>query len=73
MLPLQLAPRWRVPTLLMWAGSDRCVDPRGSQAFFHAAPRSVVQGQAFPAMAHEIFNEPERAEVLALLRTWIDA
>ncbi len=65
------APRWTVPTLLLWAGADRCVAPRGSQAFFDAAPRNVVQGQAFPAMAHEIFNEPERAEVLALLRTWI--
>ncbi|MEE8617491.1 MAG: alpha/beta fold hydrolase, partial [Roseateles sp.] len=23
------APRWTLPTLLMWAGADRCVAPRG--------------------------------------------
>ena len=32
------APRWTVPTLLLWAGSDRCVAPAGSAAFAAAAP-----------------------------------
>ncbi len=63
------APRWRVPTLLLWAGADRCVAPKGSQAFFDAAPRAVVKGQCFPQLAHEIFNEPERADVLVALET----
>lgn len=61
------APRWRVPTLLLWAGRDLCVRAQGSQDFFDAAPRSVVQGRAFPALAHEIFNEPERAQVIDVL------
>lgn len=69
---IELAPRWTVPTLLLWAGADRCVAPRGSQAFFDAAPRAVVQGQAFPALAHEIFNELERDQVLAQLRPWLE-
>ena len=34
--------RWRVPTLLMWAGADRCVAPRGSAAFAAAAPPALV-------------------------------
>ena len=67
-----LAPRWRVPTLLMWAGSDRCVAPRGSAAFAAAAPVSAVTAQEFPALAHEIFNEPERAEVIDRLLAWLD-
>ena len=37
------AARWRVPTLLMWAGADRCVAPRGSAAFAAAAPKALVQ------------------------------
>ncbi|MBN8506849.1 MAG: alpha/beta fold hydrolase [Burkholderiales bacterium] len=69
---IELAPRWTVPTLLMWGGADRCVAPRGSQAFYDAAPRDVVQGQAFAPLAHEIFNEPERDQVLALLRPWLE-
>jgi alpha-beta hydrolase superfamily lysophospholipase len=67
----RLAPRWRVPTLLMWAGSDRCVAPRGSVEFAAAAPAGVVQAQAFAPLYHEIFNEPEQEQVFACLRTWL--
>ncbi len=66
-----LAPRWRVPTLLMWAGADRCVAPRGSAEFAAAAPQAVVQARGFEGLAHEIFNEPEREQVMARLGEWI--
>jgi len=66
------APRWRVPTLLLYAGSDRCVDPAGSAAFAAAAPAGVVTARVFPALFHEIFNELERAEVLAALGDGLD-
>ncbi|CAM3960045.1 alpha/beta hydrolase [Roseateles saccharophilus] len=65
------APRWTLPTLLMWAGADRCVAPRGSEAFAAAAPRSVVTCRPWPGFAHEIFNEPEKAEVIAALMGWL--
>jgi alpha-beta hydrolase superfamily lysophospholipase len=70
-LATERAPRWKVPTLLMWAGADRCVAPAGSAAFSEAAPRGVVQARCFDGLAHEIFNEPERAEVLAHLARWL--
>jgi len=69
---LALAPRWRVPTLLLYAGSDRCVVPAGSAAFVAAAPPSLVTARVFPALFHEIFNEPERDEVLGVLTAWLD-
>jgi alpha-beta hydrolase superfamily lysophospholipase len=65
------APRWRVPTLLLWAGADRCVAPAGSAAFAAAAPAGVVTAQAFPTLYHEIFNEPEREQVLGHLIRWL--
>ena len=65
------APRWTVPTLLMWAGADRCVAPAGSAAFAAAAPPDVVSAHAFPGLFHEIFNEPERAAVLSQLLRWL--
>lgn len=65
------APRWRVPTLLMWAGADRCVAPAGSAAFAAAAPAAVLTAREFPGLYHEIFNEPERAQVLAHLKGWL--
>jgi len=67
-----LAPRWQVPTLLLYAGSDRLVVPAGSAAFAAAAPADVVTARAFAPLFHEIFNEPERDEVLAVLAAWLD-
>jgi alpha-beta hydrolase superfamily lysophospholipase len=65
------AAAWRVPTLLMWAGSDRCVAPAGSAAFAAAAPRELVRTREFKPLFHEIFNEPEQGEVLGVLTAWL--
>jgi alpha-beta hydrolase superfamily lysophospholipase len=64
---------WAVPTLLIYAGSDRCVRPAGSERFSAAAPRSLVTTKAYPHMAHEIFNEPDQAGVLKDLGDWLTA
>jgi len=69
---LDLAPQWVVPTLLMWAGSDLCVDPAGSAAFAEEAPSQVLQACCFERLYHEIFNEPEREQVLERLQAWLD-
>jgi len=61
------AAKWRTPTLLLWAGADRCVSPRGSAAFAAAAPKDRVQTRCFNGLAHEIFNEPERDFVVGAL------
>lgn len=68
---LALAQRWSLATLLLWAGSDRCVAPAGARAFADAAPRGVVRAQCFEPLYHEIFNEPERDEVFAVLEAWL--
>ncbi len=67
----QHAVDWVVPTLLIWAGSDRCVAPAGSADFAANAPSLLVKSQCFEALFHEIFNEPERARVYARLQTWL--
>ena len=69
----QRAPRWRVPTLLLYAGADRCVVPAGSARFASNAPQGVVAARVWPALLHEIFNEPERDAVLAVLVEWLGA
>ncbi len=66
------APRWTVPTLLLYAGADRCVLPAGSADFAAAAPRSVVAARVYPPLFHEIMNEPERAEVLSAFAEGLD-
>ncbi len=66
-----LAPRWSTPTLLLWAGADRCVVPAGSAEFAAAAPRPILQARCFGALFHEIFNEPEKGDVVSELRRWL--
>ena len=70
-LAIDRAPRWKVPTLLMYAGRDQCVAPRGSAAFAKAAPKNVVTTREFAQMFHEIFNEPEKSAVLDVLGGWL--
>lgn len=67
------AAHWSVPTLLMWAGSDKLVHPAGSRAFAAAAPQGTVQSHCFEPLYHELFNEcPELADpVFERLRHWL--
>ncbi|RYY92032.1 MAG: alpha/beta hydrolase [Comamonadaceae bacterium] len=66
------AARWTVPTLLLYAGDDRLVDPAGSHAFSEAASDSVVTSCCYPAMYHEIFHEPDAQKAYDALARWLD-
>ena len=66
------APRWQVPTLLMYAGDDRLVRPDGSRAFAAVAPPSRVSSRCFDGLYHEIFNEEDPSAVYATLKAWLD-
>ena len=67
------APRWTVPTLLIYAGDDRLVKPDGSRRFAEAAPAAVLGATCFPALYHEIFNELQAEPVFETLARWLDA
>jgi alpha-beta hydrolase superfamily lysophospholipase len=68
---IQAAPQWKTPTLLMFAGEDKLVNPAGSRAFAAASP-NCVKTQAFEHMFHEILNAPDQAQVFSVLKTWLD-
>lgn len=70
---LARARRWNVPTLLMYAGADRVVDPAGSRAFATAAPPHLLTERCFPDLYHEIFNAADPEPVFQALRQWLDA
>ncbi len=70
---LAKAPAWKVPTLLLFAGDDKLVNPAGSRAFIAAAPAAQVTAHCFEAMYHEIFNELDSESVFEALKTWLDA
>ncbi|MBU3898547.1 MAG: lysophospholipase [Gammaproteobacteria bacterium] len=68
------APTWSIPTLLLYAGADRLVNPAGSRAFAAAAPKAVLESHCFEGLYHEIFNESEleAKAVFAALKQWLD-
>lgn len=73
------AAHWSTPTLLMYAGADRLVNPAGSRAFAETAASSpavkpgTVTIKCFDGLYHEIFNEADAAPVFDTLRAWLDA
>jgi alpha-beta hydrolase superfamily lysophospholipase len=69
---LAAAPQWKVPTLLMYAGDDRLLNPQGSRDFAAVAPKDVVTSQCFDALYHEIFNELDAGPVFDALKRWLD-
>jgi len=66
------ASAWTTPTLLLYAGQDQLVLPQASAEFARLAPSDVLQSHCFNVMYHEIFNDPEKAMVLAKLLAWLD-
>lgn len=71
------AATWRTPTLLLYAGADKLVNPAGSRAFAEVAgskgSAGVVTSRCFDDLYHEIFNEQDAAPVFASLKAWMDA
>jgi len=70
-LTVAAAPQWTVPTLLLYAGDDRLLNPQGSRNFAAAAPKDVVTSVCFGGLYHEIFNEVNAGPVFMELKQWL--
>ena len=68
---LRDARRLAVPALLQHGAADRVVDPAGTAAFVAAAPRERVTHIVYAGAFHEIFNDSDRARVVADLLEWL--
>ena len=73
------AANWRTPTLLMYAGADKLVNPEGSRRFARLATESAtvkpgtVTAKCFDGYYHELFNESKPAPVFEALKSWLDS
>jgi alpha-beta hydrolase superfamily lysophospholipase len=61
-----------VPMLVIAAGDDRVVDPAATALFVERAPRSLVTHVVWHGLYHEIFNEPEKAQVFRRMESWLE-
>jgi acylglycerol lipase len=67
------AHRIRLPILILQGGADKLVDPMGARVL-HGLVRSPDKTlKIYEGLYHEIYNEPERAQVLEDVGAWLAA
>jgi len=67
----QEASRITLPILLLQGGEDRLVDPAGAQMLFETVGSSDKTLKIYEGLYHEIFNEPEKDQVLGDMEQWL--
>jgi acylglycerol lipase len=66
------APRLAVPALVMVSADDAIVDGDATRRWLASAPPGMVEAVFYDGLAHELFNEPQREDVLARLEQWLE-
>lgn len=67
------AGRIRLPILLLHGEADVLTSPKGSKSLYEGVSSTDKTLKVYPGLYHEIFNEPEQAEVLGDMSDWISA
>jgi alpha-beta hydrolase superfamily lysophospholipase len=62
----------RMPILLLHGTDDRLADIAGSRSLEAAVVDVDVTAHYYDGLHHEVFNEPERDQVIADLLAWLD-
>lgn len=70
---MQLAPKIRVPALLMHGGSDQITAVEGTQEFFKKMKVVDRELKIYPELFHELFNEIGKERIFADMQKWLDA
>jgi alpha-beta hydrolase superfamily lysophospholipase len=67
----QRAPALTAPLLVVHGSDDRLVPVDGSRRLVECVGSTDVELKVYPGLYHEVFNEPERAQVLGDVVSWI--
>lgn len=65
-------PSLRVPVLVLHGGADRLTNPQGSHLVRERAGSVDKELKIYDGLFHEIFNEPEKDEVLGDVVAWLE-
>ena len=66
------AGRITLPILLLQGGADKLVDPAGGRMLFETVGSTDKTLKIYEGLYHEIFNEPERDQVLGDMQGWLE-
>lgn len=69
----QRAPALTAPLLVVHGSADRLIPLDGSRRLVKCVGSTDVELKVYPGLYHEVFNEPERAQVLDDVASWITA
>jgi alpha-beta hydrolase superfamily lysophospholipase len=69
----QRAAALTTPLLVVHGSEDRLIPVDGSRQLVEAVGSSDVELKIYPGLYHEVFNEPERYQVLDDVVSWINA
>jgi alpha-beta hydrolase superfamily lysophospholipase len=61
----------RMPILLLHGGEDQLCPPSGSKVIYEHAGSPDRTIKVYPGLYHEVFNEPEREEVIGDVIKWL--
>lgn len=67
------APALTAPLLVVHGSEDRLIPVAGSQRLVECVGSTDVELKVYPDLFHEVFNEPEREQVLGDVVSWITA
>jgi acylglycerol lipase len=67
------APALRLPTLVLHGTRDALVPVEATRPVYQALDAQKRTIKYYEGLFHEVFNEPERAQVVADLLHWLDA
>ena len=67
----QRAPALTAPLLVVHGDADRLIPVDGSRRLVECVGSTDVELKVYPGLYHEVFNEPERAQVLGVVVSWI--
>ena len=69
----QRAPALTAPLLIVHGEQDKLIPVRGSRRLLEHVGSTDTELKVYPGLYHEVFNEPEQAEVLNDVASWIEA
>ena len=61
-----------LPMLILHGGADSMTAPAGSQFLYERISSEDKTLQIYPGLYHEIFNEPEKEQVLGDIERWLE-